>query len=848
MPEDKHAWQTRVRSLKADWLQILVFALLCSLTFIFWRTLESRDESTLRDKVEVEAGNLANQMEADLRSRIPTLQRIAGRWEVRGGTPKKEFLADAEAYLADMGGFQAIGWADRNFVVRWVAPVKGNEQAINLNLSFEQSRRRALEKAKKLKSPTATAPVDLVQGGKGFLVYVPIYTHDEFQGFVLAVFRIQEWIDFVFSINESSEAGDYRISVLFDDVPVYWQNGWDEFQEKNQGSIGYAALLDHQLAIRVQPTRLFIKRSRTPLPSMAAGAGLLLSSLVAFIVHLFRNVSAKAKTIQRANAALEKSEERFRLLLDSTAEGIYGIDLEGNCSFANPSCLRMLGYPDAKQVLGKNMHSLCHHSYADGRLMPIEECHIYRAFKASSREHREDEVLWRADGTSFPAEYWSYPQLVDGRVVGAVVTFNDITERKQATQALAAASRELEARVEERTRSLTEAHNRLMEQRILQRDLEIAGQVQSSLLSAILPAADGFDFGAFAKPSRYVNGDFYDCQLVNGTYCSVMLADIAGKGMPAALFASSARALYRLALNEACGSPIEETSSPQAILQLLNSQLFRDLNVAERFITMIAARLNLGNGLLEVANAGGCKVIVLEGSARASRVLESGALPIGILPELDIEAETVGLRPGMGVIIYSDGLTEAVNPDGELFGLPRLLEAAAANSRLDAANIGKRLIAAIESFQGDLPLSDDATIIVIKAKPRRLCLDFVSSLESLDEIPARVAFLCSSYGEVLARDMQLAVSEALSNIWKHGYDSKDGPVSIDLRLETRGVELLIREKGKSFDLDMIPTPPVGGLEERGRGIFLMREVMDDFSYQAGGSDGNLWILFKSIEG
>ena len=129
-------------------------------------------------------------------------------------------------------------------------------------------------------------------------------------------------------------------------------------------------------------------------------------------MHLFQKVNVKAQTIETANAALEKSEERFRLLLDSTAEGIYGIDLEGTCTFANPACLRMLGYSDTGQVLGKNMHFLCHHSYADGRPMPIEECHVYRAFRVSSREHREDEVLWKADGTSFPAEYWSYPQIM----------------------------------------------------------------------------------------------------------------------------------------------------------------------------------------------------------------------------------------------------------------------------------------------------------------------------------------------------------------------------------------------------------------------------------------------------
>jgi diguanylate cyclase (GGDEF)-like protein/PAS domain S-box-containing protein len=127
---------------------------------------------------------------------------------------------------------------------------------------------------------------------------------------------------------------------------------------------------------------------------------------------------------------LKQNEERVRLLLNSTAEAIYGIDLQGNCTFANPSCLGMLGYTDMGQLLGKNMHRLIHHSYPDGQPMAVEDCRIYKAFRIGKGEHVDTEVLWRADGTSFHAEYWSFPQLVNGKVSGAVVTFNDITERR----------------------------------------------------------------------------------------------------------------------------------------------------------------------------------------------------------------------------------------------------------------------------------------------------------------------------------------------------------------------------------------------------------------------------------
>ena len=134
---------------------------------------------------------------------------------------------------------------------------------------------------------------------------------------------------------------------------------------------------------------------------------------------------------KRAEEALREHDEKIRLLLDSTAEAIYGLDMNGNCTFCNNSCLRLLGYKHPRELLGKNMHWQIHAKYPDGTHFPVEECRIFRAFNIGEGTHVDDEVLWRSDGTSFPAEYWSYPQRRDGVVVGAVVTFIDITERKK---------------------------------------------------------------------------------------------------------------------------------------------------------------------------------------------------------------------------------------------------------------------------------------------------------------------------------------------------------------------------------------------------------------------------------
>ena len=129
--------------------------------------------------------------------------------------------------------------------------------------------------------------------------------------------------------------------------------------------------------------------------------------------------------LKKVEESLRESEEKYLLLLNSTAEAIYGIDMNGNCTFCNPTCLRLLGYEKSEEMLGKNMHRLAHHSYHDGSPYPREKCQIYVAIHKGEGTHVTDEVMWRHDGTSFPVEYWSYPMNKAGALVGAVVTFLD---------------------------------------------------------------------------------------------------------------------------------------------------------------------------------------------------------------------------------------------------------------------------------------------------------------------------------------------------------------------------------------------------------------------------------------
>lgn len=155
--------------------------------------------------------------------------------------------------------------------------------------------------------------------------------------------------------------------------------------------------------------------------------------------------------------------DRLGLLLESTGEGIFGIDLDGHCVFINRAGAALLGHDAPEALIGQNMHALTHHSEADGTPYPVERCPIFNAFRQGLPCRIDSEVFWRRDGSSFPVEYSSYPIQNGMHILGAVITFVDISERKAAEQALQHAKQALEERVAQRTQELRTALKQLRE-------------------------------------------------------------------------------------------------------------------------------------------------------------------------------------------------------------------------------------------------------------------------------------------------------------------------------------------------------------------------------------------------
>ncbi len=142
----------------------------------------------------------------------------------------------------------------------------------------------------------------------------------------------------------------------------------------------------------------------------------------------------------RESAERRQAEEQTRLILDSTSEGIFGVDTDGRITFVNPAACRLLGYTTGEFV-GRDSHSLFHHHRPDGGECPLDECPMLGAYRQGKASRVDDEYLWRKDGTALPVEYGATPILKDGTVLGAVISFADATERKRHLEALAASER-----------------------------------------------------------------------------------------------------------------------------------------------------------------------------------------------------------------------------------------------------------------------------------------------------------------------------------------------------------------------------------------------------------------------
>ncbi len=282
-------------------------------------------------------------------------------------------------------------------------------------------------------------------------------------------------------------------------------------------------------------------------------------------------------------------------------------------------------------------------------------------------------------------------------------------DSRRAPADMSAGSRELLQTLALEASTILENARLLEEEREKQRleeELEIAKQIQTSLLPAELPVSGWFRVAGSSIPSRQVGGDYFDVrQLKPGTWNTVV-ADVSGKGVSSALLASLLQGAFLL------GS--DQPEQIRAMISRVNQYLL-ERTKGEKYATVFYASLNEG-GELQWANAGHCAPFVLHTDGRF-RMLDTTGLPMGMLETAEYRVENVRLEPGDKVVIYSDGLTEAEGPDGRFFGSESVKEILRAHASENCTALHTAICEAVEKFTDGCDLNDDVTLVVVEYQP-----------------------------------------------------------------------------------------------------------------------------------
>jgi phosphoserine phosphatase RsbU/P len=248
-------------------------------------------------------------------------------------------------------------------------------------------------------------------------------------------------------------------------------------------------------------------------------------------------------------------------------------------------------------------------------------------------------------------------------------------------------------------------HQDIVEKERIEKELEIAGAIQRRLLPKQLPVLTGYEIDAVARPSKNVGGDYYDLIMLSEGKFAFVIADVSGKGVPAALLVSTLHASLHAYIDGAANL----------------SQLVRRLNVvvhnnteAERFITLFMAVLDPSNGSLTYVNAGHNFPFILRTQQSSIQPLFSTGLPLGMFEGVEFQQETVTLDPSEYLVLYTDGVTEAMNKSFEEYGEKRLRQVMVGASDKSASGFMSGIVSDVEKFVAGEPQSDDLTMMVLK--------------------------------------------------------------------------------------------------------------------------------------
>jgi serine phosphatase RsbU (regulator of sigma subunit) len=284
-----------------------------------------------------------------------------------------------------------------------------------------------------------------------------------------------------------------------------------------------------------------------------------------------------------------------------------------------------------------------------------------------------------------------------------------LTSRLAATEN--ATIRDLRAKNLQLTRAyddLQTAHIQIVEKEKLDHELQVAREIQASILPRRLPRLQGFDVGARMEPATAVGGDFFDFVPLGSGRLGVAVGDVSDKGMPSAIFMALTRSLIR--------AEAVRDVTPLETLRSVN-RLLLDMNDAGMFVTVLYGVLDAPSSMFTFARAGHESPLVADVRGELLSPVRQAGQPLGLFPSPTLSEQSVRLDPGALLLIFTDGVTDAVDTKGEDFGIARLRAALANSARGSAQAVCDSLFASITSHRGSAPQHDDVTLVAVKARP-----------------------------------------------------------------------------------------------------------------------------------
>ena len=238
----------------------------------------------------------------------------------------------------------------------------------------------------------------------------------------------------------------------------------------------------------------------------------------------------------------------------------------------------------------------------------------------------------------------------------------------------------------------------------LQNELNVASQIQQSILPTQFPRGDNYEVYASMEPARNVGGDFFDVLILEDGLLGLAIADVSDKGVPAALFMMSSRTLLK-------GAAIG-MGEPGSVLGEVNQLLHED-NDTGMFVTILYAVYNPFSGDFTFANGGHNSPLIVHPDGSSSLLPLTGGIALGVVPDMPYQQQSIRLDPGDLMFLYTDGVTEAMNEEGEEFGVERLQEVFASKPPSSTKEANEAVFSAVSDFAGDTPQSDDITCLAV---------------------------------------------------------------------------------------------------------------------------------------